>query len=310
MLSRRNIRIKVLQSLYMMGRDPQIKKDDAITFYKDSLEQSRQLYLFNIFILLRTAECAVQDAHKRLTKYLPSDEDKQFSDKLYNNRLISGLNKEVELGKILKSLELKNPVDKDLINRLYRGFSKVGDYGKYMARESDDSDHVDMLLILFKYLVKNDDYDELMHDHFPTWEDDKSLIVGALKKTIKALPEDTAMFKEFKPDYEAGIEFGEALLNQVASQETELEKLIESALQNWELDRVAAIDMILLKMALMEFMECPTIPTKVTLNEYVEISKIYSTDKSKDFINGILDNLMKQLSEEGRIKKEGRGLVE
>lgn len=310
MLSRRNIRIKVLQSLYMMGRDPQIKKQDATNFYKDSLEQSRQLYLFNILILLRAAECAVQDAHNRRTKYLPSEEDKLFSDKLYNNRLISGLKKEAELGRIFKSLELQNPVDKDLINRLYKGFSKVTEYTRYMSRESDDPDHVDMLLIFFKYLVKNDDYDELMHDHFPTWEDDKSLIVGALKKTIKALPEDPAMFNEFKPDYEAGIEFGEALLNQVVTHEKELEKLIEPALQNWELDRVAAIDMILLKMALMEFMECPTIPTKVTLNEYVEISKIYSTDKSKDFINGILDKLMKQLSEEGKIKKEGRGLIE
>ena len=86
--------------------------------------------------------------------------------------------------------------------------------------------------------------------------------------------------------------------------------IIEPSLKNWDADRVAVIDMIILKMALVELMSFPTIPTKVTLNEFVEIAKKYSTEKSKDFINGILDRLMKQLEKEGKIKKEGRGLIE
>jgi len=93
-------------------------------------------------------------------------------------------------------------------------------------------------------------------------------------------------------------------------QAEDLEKLIEPVLKNWDMERLAVLDVIIIKMALVEFLYFPTIPTKVTLDEYVDISKEYSTPKSKDFVNGILDKLMKMLAEEGRIKKEGRGLLE
>lgn len=93
-------------------------------------------------------------------------------------------------------------------------------------------------------------------------------------------------------------------------QEETLEQLIEPTLKNWDMERLAVLDVIIIKMALVEFLYFPTIPTKVTLDEYVDISKEYSTPKSKDFVNGILDKLMKTLAEEGKIKKEGRGLLE
>ena len=102
----------------------------------------------------------------------------------------------------------------------------------------------------------------------------------------------------------------EKLLLKVGSSESQLLETIEPVLKNWDAERVAVIDMILIKMAICEFIYFPTIPTKVTLNEFVEISKLYSTDKSKDFINGILDRLLKQLLDDGKIKKEGRGLVD
>ena len=113
-----------------------------------------------------------------------------------------------------------------------------------------------------------------------------------------------------RPNYETIKEFGESLLLDVINNNENLLATIEPALNNWDADRVAVIDMIILKMALSELLNFPTIPTKVTLNEFVEIAKLYSTDKSKDFINGILDRLFKKLDKEGKIKKEGRGLVE
>ncbi len=136
------------------------------------------------------------------------------------------------------------------------------------------------------------------------------MIIGAMKKTIKALPDTPELYRTFRPDYEAGVEFGEGLLDMVVARNDELESIIGPALENWEMDRVANIDMLFLKMAICEFTSFPTIPTKVTLNEYVELSKLYSTDKSKDFINGILDKLLKQFTEEGKIQKTGRGLVD
>ena len=149
-----------------------------------------------------------------------------------------------------------------------------------------------------------------MEDFYASWDEDKSLIVGALKKTLKALPAKEDFYEVHRPTEETTVEFGETLLTQVHKTDKELLELIEPTLKNWDAERVAVIDMILLKMALCELLGFPTIPTKVTLNEFVEISKLYSTDKSKDFINGILDRLMKKLHDDGKIKKEGRGLVE
>ena len=131
-----------------------------------------------------------------------------------------------------------------------------------------------------------------------------------MKKTIKALPSPTDFYENYRPPKETTEEFGEMLLQGFIETDEELLQLIEPTLKNWDADRVALIDMILLKMALTELMNFPTIPSKVTLNEFVEISKLYSTEKSKDFINGILDRLMKKLNKEGKIKKEGRGLLE
>ena len=151
----------------------------------------------------------------------------------------------------------------------------------------------------------------MVYDQYPFWQEDKSLVIGALKKIFKQLPTtDEKFFEEYLPDNDTVIDFGKRLIELTMDQAGELEQLIEPTLKNWDMERLAVLDVILIKMALVEFLYFPTIPTKVTLDEYVDISKEYSTPKSKDFVNGILDRLMKSLSEEGKIKKEGRGLLE
>ncbi len=150
-----------------------------------------------------------------------------------------------------------------------------------------------------------------MDDQYSFWQEDKSLVVGALKKIIKQLPDpNERFFDEYLPDKDTVTDFGRRLIEVTMEQADELEKLIEPTLKNWDMERLAVLDVIIIKMALVEFLYFPTIPTKVTLDEYVDISKEYSTPKSKDFVNGILDKLMKTLLEEGKIKKEGRGLLE
>ncbi len=310
MLSRRNIRIKVLQALYMMGRDPMVDDEAALEFYRERLENSRDLYLFNLFNLIKTTEFAVEDTERKHSKYLPSEEDKKFSAKLYENRSVQALLAEEDLEAIFLKKDLKRLVEEDNLRKYYKGFAKTDAYRTYVLSEEGDTYDRKILLELYKYLNKEDLYTETMDDHFATWEDDKSLIVGAMKKTIKSLPDTPELYRTFRPDYEAAVEFGENLLAIVAGEGDEFEKLIEPALENWDLDRVANIDMIFLKMALCEFLKFPTIPTKVTLNEYVELAKLYSTDKSKEFVNGILDKLLNDLNEKKMIEKTGRGLAE
>ena len=154
-------------------------------------------------------------------------------------------------------------------------------------------------------------YNEVIGDAYLNWVDDKSLVIGAVKKVLKALPvEGVTFLDEYYPDDETIKEYGETLLNRTFKGDEALLGIIKPILTNWDHERLALIDMILLKMAACEMLEFPTIPAKVTLNEYVEVAKLYSTDKSKEFVNGVLDNLMKQLEDEGKLKKEGRGLVD
>ncbi len=310
MLSRRNIRIKVLQALYMIGRDPELDTEYALNFYRQALDRSQELYLFNLLNLIKIAELAIEDTERKASKYLPSESDKKFTAKLYTNSAMQALVKEPDLQLVFKKKGIDSLIQEDTVRKFYKSFAKGEEYKNYVLNEKGTESDRQILLELYKHLTKEELFEETMDDYFPTWEDDKSLIVGAVKKTIKALPESPELFRTFRPDYEAGVEFGENLLVQVIEKDNEYEKLISPALDNWEVDRVANIDMILLKMAICEFMIFPSIPTKVTLNEYVELSKVYSTDKSKDFINGILDKLMKDLYEQGAIKKTGRGLAE
>jgi len=310
MLSRRNIRIKILQALYMMGRDLTVDSEGALDFYRERLEDSRDLYLFNLFNLIRTTEFAVEHTERKSAKYLPSEEDKKFSAKLFENASIQALVREQDLQETFVKKDLVSLVEEDNLRKYYKGFAKTDEYRKYILNDKGDAGDRKILLELYKYLNKEDLYTETMDDHFPTWEDDKSLIVGAMKKTIKSLPDTPEIYRTFRPDYEASVEFGENLLSIVATEGETFEELIEPALENWDMDRVANIDMIFLKMALCEFLHFPTIPTKVTLNEYVELAKLYSTDKSKEFVNGILDKLLTDLQEKKRIQKTGRGLDE
>lgn len=311
MLSRRNVRIKVMQMLYSLSKDESLTSDDLLTRYNSRINKSFQLYLFNLLYFLRIAQYAREDAERKMSKFLPTDEDKQFTAKLCENELIASLEESEKLHRLFKHYKLKELIDKDIVRLIYTEFAKNDEYREYVMKEdTGEEDHREILLSLYKHCVQSENFEDKIEDHFAQWVDDKSLIIGAMKKTIKILPAEEDFFEEYRPNKETTLEFGEQLLRKVLEKDQELLDLIEPTLKNWDADRVAIIDMILLKMALSELMTFPTIPSKVTINEFVEISKLYSTEKSKDFINGILDRLMKKLNKEGKIRKEGRGLLE
>jgi N utilization substance protein B len=194
---------------------------------------------------------------------------------------------------------------------LYNAFADTDEYRAYLSLGTPtDADHSKILIELYRFLSGHDLFLDMTEDVFNNWADDESLVMGAMKKTLKSTPVSGAFYQEHEPSDETVKEFGAELLTRTAREDAALLAEIQPMLKNWDAERVAILDMIMLKMALCELLHFPTIPTKVTLNEFVEISKTYSTDKSKEFINGILDRLMKKLLEEGRIVKEGRGLID
>jgi transcription antitermination protein NusB len=311
MLSRRSVRIKVMQLLYTLTRDESITFDQAKKLYWNSIEDSYELFLFNIYNIIQIAKVSTDDLLKRKAKHLPSELDKKFTSKLWDNIMIQDLVKNKALMAKFESYRFATKSDKDHYKTIYFEFAKEEAYTQFIMNETSHDENLELLLELFRFCRKNELYNEILEDNYTNWEDDKSLIIGAIKKVLKELPaENEKFFLNHYPDAETTKDYGEHLFIKTFEDDAALLNIIEPVLKNWDADRVAVLDMIMLKMALCEFFYCPTIPAKVTINEYVEVAKNYSTAKSKEFINGILDKLLEQLLQEGKIVKEGRGLID
>ena len=310
MVSRRSVRVKVMQLLYAQTRDTELTKSELLKRYDEGVDQSFELLMFTLFVFLSISALSVEDGKKKQAKHIKSEEDQAFTAKLYTNTLIQSLAKDVELEDEFIKYKFSDRVDADFFKKMYIEFAKMDEYAAYLKADDTKEIHLDILLELFRFLRKNEYFSDVLDDNYSNWMDDKSLVVGTMKKMIKDLPVKGRFFEAYYPDEETARDYGQVLLSEVSKNEAYLLTLIEPTLKNWDVERLAIIDMILLKMALAEFLYFPTIPTKVTLNEYLEVSKQYSTPKSKDFINGILDRLMKALQAEGKINKEGRGLIQ
>ncbi|NNE29776.1 MAG: transcription antitermination protein NusB [Saprospiraceae bacterium] len=299
-----------MQLLYALDRDKELTSQDLLPLYRQVVNQSFDLYLFALKIFMAVASHATKEAKSRHSKHLPSKEDRSFRPYLADNSCIKSLSNNGAFAIACQKHQEWPAIDDDIVRLLYYQSAKKQEYINYAtSMDPSEEDHKKQLLALFKDCCNNEAFTDLLEYNYRNWIDDKSLIIGAIKKTIKSLPAKEDFLKVYKPNPETIEEFGLQLLQYVQQENTALEEYILPTLKNWDAERVAVLDMILLKLALSELIMFTSIPTKVTLNEYVEISKLYSTEKSKDFINGILDRLMKDLTATGKINKSGRGLV-
>jgi len=299
-----------MQGLYTLIRDKELSYGDALKRYRVSVQSAFDLYLYNLLLSMQIADYARTIAEKKAAKLVPTDEDKAFRPKIADNNLVRSILKSDDFRRLTRMRLIDNRIDKDQVSRYYREFAKTATYKEYLKAPQTAADDKQILLALYRFWVSEESFNELMEEQFPVWLDDKSIVVGSIKKTIKALPVEDGFYEIYRPNKETVTDFGEVLFHKVYFENNKWLEIIEPTLNNWDVDRVAIIDMISLKMAVCELMEFTSIPTKVTLNEFVEISKLYSTDKSKDFINGVLDRLMKELQKTGKIAKQGRGLID
>jgi N utilization substance protein B len=300
-----------MQLLYTQDRDSSITDKDLFRFYRDNIQKSFELFLFSVYLFERICSFATGDLKKRKSKHLPSEHDKIFSDKLYTNDIISSISRNAYLQKLFEKYKFESKVNPDYARSIYEDFSKQESYKNYIQDIEGEISTIDMLLEVYRFFRQNENYNEMIEDSYYNWPDDKSLVVGSVKKFLKALPsDDDKLVDSYIPDDETVKEFGEELLRKSLERKDDIMKIIIPVLENWDHERLAIIDTLLLRLAICEMLDFPTIPAKVTLNEYVELAKQYSTAKSKEFVNGILDKLMKNLETEGKLNKLGRGLEE
>lgn len=300
-----------MQILYSKNRDPFLQDSNLDKLFDASVKSSGNLYLFQLYLIEKICRQAKMEADLIANKYIPTEEDKAFTPLLFNNDLIQSLVNNKKLQKLYEKSNFPNLVDQDILKNIYSEFAKTDLYKKYADKNIAERNHLETLLELYRFLRKNKLFNETVEDQLYNWEDDESLIIGAIKKTLKSLPASNEEFyQEYMTTEAQTLKFGKDLLNYVQENDDQYTAIIKPILKNWDSERVAVVDMILLKMAIAEFLNFPSIPTTASLNEYVELSKLYSTPKSKEFVNGVLDKIMKDLTEKKLIKKEGRGLIE
>ncbi|WJJ95954.1 transcription antitermination factor NusB [Algibacter luteus] len=314
MLNRRHIRVKVMQTMYAFkgSESDDFSKDQKFLLF--SIDNMYNLYLLLMSLLIEVQKRAESDLQKKQQKHLATKEDKDPNRKFVNNQLLKLLRENKTLQSQFEANKITNwELDGEYIDIIFKDILASDLYKDYMkTRVSDFKEDKDFIVDVFKDIIApNEKLYEYMEDKNLTWLDDlptvNTTILKLLRKVKEASPEQYFTPKLYKDaeDKEYAIDlFKKTLLNQTAINEE-----ISQKTKNWDADRIATVDYVLLQMAICEIKSFSSIPVKVTINEYLEISKEYSTPKSSIFINGILDKLVKEYEASGELKKVGRGLM-
>jgi len=313
-VNRRHIRVKVMQTIYAMHQNgsDDLEKEEKFLFY--SIDAIQDLYLIMLSSLIEIGKQEAVFLHKSSLKHLATPQERNPNEKFIKNSIFQILSENNSLSIALETRKINNwTLNDDYIILLLNEIKRSKLYAKYMSNAINTfEEDRDFIVDLFtEVIVPNEKLYDYLEDNKLTWIDDIPVVNTQIIKQLKGIKnsEDTSFKvpKIFKDNEDK--DFVKNLYRKTVLNETELAKEYVDKTPNWDSDRIAEIDTIILKMAICEFLKFPSIPVKVTLNEYLELAKEYSTPKSSIFINGILDNLVKELQTSNRINKVGRGLM-
>lgn len=313
MLSRRHLRIKVLHSLYEMSHNEDLDMAQGLKRLNASIDNIYRLYLLELKLLSDLLRISDDELERRKNKKLPTAEDLNPPLNFVNNRFLIWLSGNRAFMAAVEANKISWREEREMLRKVFKEFSQSDEYRKYQSISKPDiNDDRKIIKRLYGgYIVNNEIFHQLYEDRDIHWADDldaaQMMVSKTLKKFDETSDEGTALPKLIKDKDD--LDFARTLFTRVVNNSNAYEELIREKAKHWELDRIAQIDMILMKQALAEMIAFKEIPVKVTLNEYIELSKEYSTPKSGTFINGILDKLKEELMEAGEIRKIGRGLL-
>lgn len=314
MLTRRHIRVKVLQSLYAFYQSDEQDLVKQEKFLQFSITQIQDLHALMLHILVALRNHADQYQEKSRKKILATQEEKNPSRNFVENKAIACIESNTVLSEFLKNRKLTNWEDDDeYVSLLFKELRDIAWYQAYLAMEDPSfKDDRDILVKIYKEVIApNDKLYEYLEDKRLTWLDDFPLVNTAVVRSLGKLSEKKSknLFQSDVFRDEDDRQFSLDLLRKVVLNDDKLSEQIDGKTPNWDRERIADLDLIILKMGIAEFNYFPSIPVRVTINEYLEIAKEYSTPKSSIFINGILDNVVKEYKADGKLNKIGRGLT-
>lgn len=315
MLNRRILRIKVFQALYAYNKEEQPVTTRYETFLLNSIKRIEDTYLFILNLPVELKYFIENDANPNEIKYYPSQREIETGNTFLYNTVIQKIQDSTTFNARYKKIVSHNWHDnKELLRIIFNDFKGGEIFQKYLDTEVKDFEAQKSLMLSFftTYLTKAEDFDQYMEEVNMHWQDDKKILFKYLSKTIENIREDREnnFLVNLTGNWDDDWGYARDLFKKTLENNDYYQKLIATKTVKWDSDRIASTDMILMKMALCEMMDFPSIPVKVTINEYLEVSKLYSTPKSNTFLNGVLDKIKNELKAENKIVKQGRGLVE
>ncbi|HMK03140.1 MAG TPA: transcription antitermination factor NusB [Ferruginibacter sp.] len=303
MISRRNIRVKVMQTLYSIdSMSGEVKPGEAVTILTKKIEQSRQLFTYLVYFITEVARYSETDARQKASKHLPTTEDLNINTKIAGNELLWKVVEEPTFKAAVAEFKPEHTIDKELLKKIYVQLAASPEYTEYTGQQSRNKrSEKEMLEFIFSTLMlPNEDIITHLEENFIHWDDDaemmNQLVLNFLQK-----PANTNFGEILSKEK---WEFAKTLVQTVLDKKEVFMELIKPKLKNWDAERIAALDLIILQMGVCEFLYFETIPTKVTINEYIDLAKEYSTVQSGQFVNGLLDNIHKELTAENKIQKK------
>jgi len=275
-----------------------------------SIDKVYELYLFLLLLLKEIADADLQDAEDLHQKHFPKENELKAKVRIHQLSFISALYNDSTFQKELKGHSLSWQPDQDLVRKLFLEIKKSKEYGNFLLNKAEVSEKDFLSGVVKNTLTQSEALKNFIEEKNIYWMEDFSFMMHTVIKTVKDFYESgkirlTQVFKD-----EDDKQFVRTLFSKTILDDAQYEQAIASKTKNWEVERIALIDMILLKMAMAELVSFSAIPVKVTINEYIDISKDYSTPKSRQFINGIIDKLADEYRKSGKIVKTGRGLIE
>lgn len=313
MISRRNIRVKVMQTLYsleLIGNPPHdgVDVDNVLPVAKkllqQHLEQTSRLFKYLLYNIVEISRYSKTDAKQRSSKYLVTSDDLNVNTQIAENRQIVRLKENLQYGEKPDPQNPVNLVDTETIKKLYHQLIQSPEYKSYISHpEPDEKEDKKILLYIFhEIMLKDEGFIQQAEDNFIHWSDDTDMMDMLVTNYLNK-PQSFNFSELISPEKK---EYAFELLQTSIEKRNYCMELIKPRLQNWDPDRIASIDMLLMVMAICEFLYFPTIPSKVTINEYIDLAKTYSTPQSGQFVNGILDNVLKDLNTAQKIHKTDR----
>lgn len=311
MLNRRLIRIKVFQALYAFLQDETPSLNKAKSYLRNSISGiDHNLYTVLLFPV-ELVHFVQINLNPEENKYLPTDEEVRAYNNMCFRELYDQIVRHPEISTHLAKPKHRWQDYPEVLRKAFKEVRSSDQFAEYLSLDNPSrEDQVNAFVQLYNFFINDsEEFNQEMEEIEMLWEDEKVPIRNAATQVMRSILKNKPVKQVHKNDEETDWEFAEELLEKTVRFRQEYEDLIAGSAAKWDKDRIAKTDMVLMTMALAELEHFAYIPVKVTLNEYLELAKDYSTPQSSKFVNGILDRLVKQLREENRLVKKGRGMV-